>query len=207
MEISHLQYTDDALFFREWSTKNATKVLQLLKNFEAALGLKINLRKSRIIRVGVPSSETQILTSKFHCQAETLPFLYLRLPVGASMKRRSNWSAIEQKFMKKMTAWKAQMLSMGGRVTLTRSILNSLPLYYFSLFRAPSFLSDLEKRRNMFLWGGASVQRKMIWASNLKTYGDYSVGGLKIGSLDEKNIALLSKWWWWFRTERNSFWP
>lgn len=33
MEISHLQFADDALFFREWSTRNALNLLHLLKNF------------------------------------------------------------------------------------------------------------------------------------------------------------------------------
>lgn len=41
--------------------------------------------------------------------------------------------------------------------------------------------------------------------SSSKSVGDYSVGGLRIGSLEGKNLALLSKWWWRFRKERKSF--
>ncbi|XP_071700150.1 uncharacterized protein [Rutidosis leptorrhynchoides] len=37
----------------------------------------------------------------------------------------------------------------------------------------------------------------------MSTYGN---GGLNIGSLKGKNLALLGKWWWRFKTETNSFW-
>lgn len=144
---------------------------------------------------------------KLHCLAKNIPFMYLGLSVGENLKRRINWKAIEEKISKKMNGWKAHTLSMGGRVTLIRSVLNNLPLYYFSLFQAPSsFLVRLEKVQNKFVWGDGGLQRKMIWASNHKTGGDYTVGGLRIGSLDGKNLALLSKWWWRFQKEPSSFW-
>lgn len=70
LEISHLQFADDAVFFGEWSTSNASNLLRLLKNFEAASGLKINLRKSRLIGVGVLPAEVQRVAIRLHCQAE-----------------------------------------------------------------------------------------------------------------------------------------
>ncbi|XP_071692610.1 uncharacterized protein [Rutidosis leptorrhynchoides] len=41
------------------------------------------------------------------------------------------------------------------------------------------------------------------WDSIMLPYG---VGGLNIGSLKAKNLALLGKWWWRFRTEADTFW-
>jgi hypothetical protein len=47
------------------------------------------------------------------------------------------------------------MLSIGGRVTLINSVLSSLPLYYFSFFKAPScVLKELVTVQRNFLWGG-----------------------------------------------------
>lgn len=34
----------------------------------------------------------------------------------------------------------------------------------------------------------------------------FGLGGLNIGSLNLKNLALLGKWWWRFRVEHNSLW-
>ncbi|XP_071728717.1 uncharacterized protein [Rutidosis leptorrhynchoides] len=41
------------------------------------------------------------------------------------------------------------------------------------------------------------------WDSILLSYG---AGGLNIGSLKAKNLALLGKWWWRFRTETDAYW-
>lgn len=111
---------------------------------------------------------------------------------------------VVQRCTDKLSSWKCSNLSMVGRLTLVRLILNSLPLYFF-IFRAPSsLLKKLENTRNKFLWGACGPDAKLIWASNAKVYGDYSLGGLKVGSLKEKNLALIGKWWWRFLTERES---
>ncbi|XP_071718039.1 uncharacterized protein [Rutidosis leptorrhynchoides] len=34
----------------------------------------------------------------------------------------------------------------------------------------------------------------------------YGNGGLNIGSLNNKNLALIGKWWWRFKTESGAFW-
>lgn len=84
-----------------------------------------------------------------------------------------------------------------------KSVLNSLPLYYFSLFKAPkSVLSKLEKYGNKYFWGEVGSTKKIIWASDKRMYGDYESGGSKIGNLVAKNLALLAKWWWQFRLEK-----
>ncbi|XP_071695017.1 uncharacterized mitochondrial protein AtMg01250-like [Rutidosis leptorrhynchoides] len=44
--LSHLQYADDTLFVGEWSKVNFSNVVKLLKCFEDASGLKINMGKS-----------------------------------------------------------------------------------------------------------------------------------------------------------------
>ncbi|GJZ05944.1 NAC domain-containing protein [Tanacetum coccineum] len=51
--ISLLRYADDALFFGEWSRLNAHNLILILKFFEEASGLKVNISKSRLFRVGV----------------------------------------------------------------------------------------------------------------------------------------------------------
>lgn len=71
------------------------------------------------------------------------------------MKLAKHWNPIIEKFRVKLSNWKAKCLSFGGHLTLVKSVLNSLPLYYFSLFRAPKKVIDLlEKIRRRFLWGG-----------------------------------------------------
>ncbi|GKD87131.1 hypothetical protein Tco_1358285, partial [Tanacetum coccineum] len=65
--LSLLQYADDAFFFREWSRVNASKLIQNLFCFELALGLKVNITKSRILGVGVPNSKVENLATSLGC--------------------------------------------------------------------------------------------------------------------------------------------
>ncbi|XP_071705148.1 uncharacterized protein [Rutidosis leptorrhynchoides] len=76
------------------------------------------------------------------CSIGSLPFTYLGLPIGCKMNKEKDWKFVKEKFNNKLSGWRAKTLSFGGRVTLINSVLSSLPLYAFSLFRAPSCVID-----------------------------------------------------------------
>ena len=59
---------------------------------------------------------------------------YLGMPLGASYKSPSIWNPILEKFKRRLVGWKKLYLSKGGRLTLLKSTLSSLPTYYSSLF-------------------------------------------------------------------------
>lgn len=67
-------------------------------------------------------------------------------------------------------------MSFSGRLTLIKSVLGSLPLYYFSLFRVPmDVLKSLESIRRDFFWGGVGESKNMSWDKwdcILSSYGD-----------------------------------
>ena len=104
--------------------------------FEALLGLRINLNKSDIIPVG-PVVNVEELATELGCGVGSLPTSYLGLPLGASHKVLGVWDSVEERFQKRLASWKMQYISKGGRLTLIRNTLSSLPLYYLSLFRMP----------------------------------------------------------------------
>lgn len=91
-----------------------------------------------------------------------LPIKYLGLLIGANMCHSKNWKPIVDVFDKWLSKWKGRSLSIGGRLTLIQSVLSSLPLYYFSIFRAPhKVLHQLEKIRRRFLWSGNAEEKKI----------------------------------------------
>ncbi|XP_022013975.1 uncharacterized protein LOC110913453 [Helianthus annuus] len=100
-------------------------------------GLKINLSKSNLFGVGINNGELENMAEIIGCQAEVFPFRYLGLPVGANMNRVANWKPVYDIVEAGLAKWKAAMLSMGGRITLIKSVLESLPTYFFSLYKAP----------------------------------------------------------------------
>ena len=134
--IYHLLYADDTLIFCE-ANKDQLKYLSwILMWFEALSGLKINLNKSEIIPIG-PVDNAEELAIELGCKVGSFPTSYLGLPLGAKHKAVGVWDSIEERFRKRLASWKIQYISKGGRATLIRSTLSSLPIYYLSLFQMP----------------------------------------------------------------------
>ncbi|GJX59712.1 RNA-directed DNA polymerase, eukaryota [Tanacetum coccineum] len=59
ISISHLFYADDAMFLGEWSADNIKGILNILKSFYLASGLRINISKSQLLGVGVSRGEVE----------------------------------------------------------------------------------------------------------------------------------------------------
>ncbi|XP_049344987.1 uncharacterized protein LOC125809377 [Solanum verrucosum] len=119
MQICHLLYADDTIIFCE-----AKAVSRLL----------INWRKSCIFSIKeVP--EIQNLATILGCRVEQLPMTYLGMPLGHNHKELEIWDDIIEKIEKKLANWKAQYISLVGRVTLIK---DSMPTYVMSLFHIPA---------------------------------------------------------------------
>lgn len=197
-------YAYDVMFMGEWSKVNFVNLNRILRCFYMALGLKMNVHKSRV--VGIGWMILMLLDLLIFFIASRLLF-HLLFPIGANMKLAKNWSTIVDRFKAKLSLWKARNLSFGGRLTLIKSVLRSLPLFYFSLFKAPSKVIELLKGlRRRFLWGGIDSNRKIHWVACEKVAKPKKLGGLGVSDLRSMNIALLAKWWWRLKTESNSIW-
>ena len=132
--VSHLKYADDTIFFSERNKRNTINLMCIMKGFEKVSGLKVNLNKSKVYGVGVSRSEVEDMARCMGCSMGELLLTYLGLPIGVCMRRESSWRPVVDKFKKRLTDWKAKAMSFGGRLTLVKSVLGSLPLYYFPCF-------------------------------------------------------------------------
>ncbi|GKD12876.1 reverse transcriptase domain, reverse transcriptase zinc-binding domain protein [Tanacetum coccineum] len=166
VNVSLLQYADDALFFGKWSRSNAKNLIHILKCFEMGSGLKVNISKSRIIGVDVPLTDVESMAALLGCAHESLPFIYLGLLVGKSVRYCDGWNVVIECFRDKISSWKAKALSIGGRLTLIKFILGSLLVYSFFLFKAlQKNLGLLGKWKWRFL-----TEDKALWNIVIKDF-------------------------------------
>jgi len=58
------------------------------------------------------------------CKVEELPINYIGFPLGGNPNRLNTWRAVVDKVKKKLTTWKRNTLSIGGRHTLILLVIN-----------------------------------------------------------------------------------
>ncbi|RVW44342.1 LINE-1 reverse transcriptase-like [Vitis vinifera] len=128
LNISHLFFADDTIIFCEARNDHLTHLSWILFWFEVALGLRINLAKSEIIPVG-EVVEMEELVVELGCRVGSLPSQYLGLLLGAPNRAPYMWDGVEERVRRRLALWKRQYIFKGGRVTLIKSTLASMPIY------------------------------------------------------------------------------
>jgi hypothetical protein len=84
------------------------------------------------------------------------------MPLGASYKALGIWNPIIEKVEHRLAGWQKLYLSKGGRLTLLKSTLASLPTYFLSLFPIPVSVANwIECIQCNFLWGGMGEEHKL----------------------------------------------
>ncbi|RVW53576.1 LINE-1 reverse transcriptase-like [Vitis vinifera] len=204
--VSHLLFADDTIIFCEASKDQLTHLGWILAWFEAASGLRINLAKSELIPVG-EIDNVEEMAVELGCRIGSFPVKYLGLPLGARHKALPMWDGVEERLRRRLARWKRQYLSKGGRITLIRSTLASIPIYQMSIFRMPkSVVKRLEKLQRDFLWGGGNMGRKIHLVNWKVVCTQKDKGGLGIRRMGLLNKALLGKWIWRFAVEKDVLW-
>nr|GEY22961.1 RNA-directed DNA polymerase, eukaryota [Tanacetum cinerariifolium] len=103
VNLSHMFYADDAVFVGEWSERNITTLVHVLECFHKASGLKINMRKSKIMGFHVESGRVVRAADKLGCLVLKTPFLYLGSLVGGDIIAYRTKRRVEQLQMKELT--------------------------------------------------------------------------------------------------------
>ncbi|WMV38569.1 hypothetical protein MTR67_031954 [Solanum verrucosum] len=121
---------------------------------ELTLCLKVNWGKTSLFPIKeVPN--IQNLAIILWCKVEKMPTTYLGMPLGSEHKAGEIWDGILEKTEKRLARWKAQYISLGGRLILINSVLDALPTYVMSLFPIPpKVMKKLDRLRRDFLWHG-----------------------------------------------------
>ncbi|RVW24959.1 putative ribonuclease H protein [Vitis vinifera] len=177
LNISHLFFADDTIVFCEASKEHLTHLSWILLWFEAASSLRINLDKSEII------------------------------PVGAPNRAPSMWDGVEERVRRRLALWKPQYISKGGRITLIKSTLASMPICQMSIFQMPKIVARrLEKVQRDFLWGVGNLEGKTHLVKWEVVCTDKNKGGLGLRKLALLNKALLGKWIWRYACNKDNLW-
>nr|GEV66188.1 RNA-directed DNA polymerase, eukaryota, reverse transcriptase zinc-binding domain protein [Tanacetum cinerariifolium] len=207
LTLSHLLYADDAVFIGKWDKSNLVTIVNVLKCFFLAYGLKINIHKSKLMGIGIPQEEVNSAASLIGCTTLSALFNYLGVKVGAPSFRNSSWEEVLSKISYLLSKWKLKALFIGGRLTLLTSVLSSMSLYHMSIYKVPmGVLNRMESLRRNSFNGVDNKERKISMIGWKKVLASKKKGGLGVSSFFALNRALLFKWILRFISHDSSLW-
>ncbi|RVW14425.1 LINE-1 retrotransposable element ORF2 protein [Vitis vinifera] len=205
--VSHLQFADDTIFFSNSREEELQTLKSLLLVFGHISGLKVNLNKSSIYGINLDQAHLSRLAEMLDCKASGWPILYLGLPLGGNPKACGFWDPVVERISSRLDGWQKAYLSFGGRITLIQSCLTHLPSYFLSLFKIPaSVAAKIERLQRDFLWSGVGEGKRdhlVRWDVVCKPK---TIGGLGLGNISWRNLALLGKWLWRYPREGSALW-
>jgi hypothetical protein len=128
IEVSHLQFKDDTLLVGEVSWENVLTIRSILRYFKLASGLKVNFLKSRLVGLNMSDDFLADLAQFFNC---SIPFPFLGIPLGANPRLSNTWTPVIERFHCKLSSWRHKFVSFVGRITLLKSVLCGLPIFFY----------------------------------------------------------------------------
>ncbi|GJV88651.1 hypothetical protein Tco_1532589 [Tanacetum coccineum] len=207
LNISHPFYADDAVFIGDWSMANLSRITHILHCFSLLSGLSINLKKSHLLGVGIRSEDVNAAALYFGCSTMKTPFKYLGVMVGGNSLTLQAWDDTIGKLKARLSNLKLKTLSVGGRLTLLKSVLGSTRVYNMSIYKVPkSVLQTMESIRRNFFNSVQCDERKIVWIEESDdehdSDDDVNEGDLNAVDSDVDEV----KWVWRFISRDNSLW-
>nr|GEV77052.1 RNA-directed DNA polymerase, eukaryota, reverse transcriptase zinc-binding domain protein [Tanacetum cinerariifolium] len=124
-------------------------------------------------------------------------FNYLGSKVGGLMSRQS-WNEIVESLATRLSRWKLKTLSIGGRLTLLKSVLGAIPIYHMSIFKVPmKVLQRMESIRSRFFNGVDIHSKKTSWVRWKNVMASKDKGGIDLLSFIHSKLG---------NGENTSFW-
>jgi len=103
--------------------------------------------------------------------------------------------------------WTFRALNLAGKLILTKSVLQSIPVFFLSALLAPKGV--LQQFRNIqrdFLWGKEETRKKWALVSWDKICKTKSHGGLGLDDQEILSDVLGAKLWWRWVKEPGAHW-
>ncbi|GAU31392.1 hypothetical protein TSUD_19380 [Trifolium subterraneum] len=208
ISVSHLQFVDNTLLLGVKSWANVRALRAILVLFETMSGLKVNFHKSMLVGVNIPESWLDEAAYALCCKVGNISFLYLGLLIGGDPRRLGFREPVLARLKNRLSGWKSRFLSFGGRLVLLKSVLQSLPVYALSFFKAPTgIISSIDSIFIKKKFGeGVEDSRKIPWINWKSICLRKEGGGLGVRQMREFNLALLGKWCWRMLVGREGLW-
>lgn len=131
---------------------------------------------------------------------------YLGFPMLKGRARKEDFNFIIDKMHSRLASWKLKLLNKAGRMTLAKSVLTSIPIYYMQLNWIPSNIcKKMDQITRNFIWR-RSEDKGINLVICEKISQPKRLGGISIHSARDVNTAMLGKFVWDMHIEADKLW-
>ena len=191
IEMKISQYADDTVLFLQPNEPNLRHCFSILDQFNCMSGLKINVEKCSVIRLG-SFNDTLCQDKPLSWPSDKILYLGITIPLdGQNNFYELNLSPKLEEIKKILSVWALRNLTLYGKIVILKTLAIPKLIYSFSILpNAPEFFfSNLQRMFFEFLWNnkGDKIKRSIL-------YNDYLEGGLKMPHVYSFNNAIKVAW-------------
>jgi hypothetical protein len=123
---SHTFYADDLMIFCKGKLSGLRALKSLFDSYAMESGQLINNAKSTIYSSSITQGRLNLIVQLLNFRIGTIPFNYLGVPIFKGKPKACFLQPVADKIKLKLSAWKASLLSIAGRVQLVKAIIQSM---------------------------------------------------------------------------------
>ncbi|XP_060178276.1 uncharacterized protein LOC132608235 [Lycium barbarum] len=200
--LNHLAYADDTIIFASADIESLQSIMGVLRMYEQSSGQLVNRAKSfYYMYAKIGNDLVQSVGTITGFPRGQFPFTYLGCPITHSRKKKVFYAELIKKVKSKILLWKGKLLSFGGKATLIKSVLQSIPIHLLSVVvPLKCVIHELHKIFAKYFWSNKEDAKSRHWSAWRNICIPTQEGVLGFKSLFDVSKALFAKLWWRFRT-------
>nr|GEV41411.1 RNA-directed DNA polymerase, eukaryota, reverse transcriptase zinc-binding domain protein [Tanacetum cinerariifolium] len=118
--------------------------------------------------ISVSDDKVEEVAVRLGCGVLNTLFNYLGSKVGGCMSRTQSWNEVVDKMVNRLSRWKMKTLSIGGRLTLLKPVLGSMPIYNIvtsAIHGVDGGFGSVKKSGQAYMWCSITkeMESKFFW--------------------------------------------
>ncbi|XP_073368088.1 uncharacterized protein [Aegilops tauschii subsp. strangulata] len=148
-------YADDVVVFCHPDRHDLATVQELLSVFGGASGLRTNFDKCYATPIQCSPAHEATIGLELDCPVKHFPMTYLGLLLSVRRIHSSHLMLLVDRMRKKLSTWRASLLTRGERLALVRHVLRAMPGHLLAAIALNAHVLKLVNRLvREFLWHG-----------------------------------------------------